>query len=182
MVFIKKQKLTKGEKSNLLLRFFNILIFSPFFTAIGITLIYLLFIPFFPILPGEFEPRSINSFDKYFDELYSLTQTIGDFFLLILIVALVYFLLKSYILMVDLLKDYFNNYKYLGNFIVIGKRKMMNRYFIKTTNPNFTWIKVNKKIYSKIEPDTKAELVISSSKRAYRYNPLIVNFTIDKLI
>lgn len=182
MVFIKKQKLTKPEKNNLLFRFFNILIFLPFLNAIGITLIYLLFIPFLPILPSEFEPRSVNSFEKYFEELWFLTQNIGDFFLMILAFGLIYFYLKNYILMLDLLKDYFKSYKYLGKFTIIGKRKLLNRYLIKTTNPNFTWIKVNKKIYSKIEPDSKAELVISSSKRAYRYNPLIVNFEIDKLI
>jgi len=72
-----------------------------------------------------------------------------------------------------MIKDYFSDIKYLGKVVVLSKEKRFGKLYIKTNEPNFNRIKVDAKSFDKIPINEKGNLVISKSKRVYRYNPLI---------
>jgi hypothetical protein len=159
---MQKKELTDSEKQRLLWKI-SILIGKPFLFATTTTLSYSLFI----IVYSNF----INKIEFMF-----------SIFLISLIFGFVYYLIKSGSLFLDLIKDYNSSEKTLGSFKVTDKLKLINNYYIKTEDPNFPKLKTDIKIFTKIPKGENMDLIISSSNRIYRYNPLIENFRIDKLI
>lgn len=159
---MKKKNLTVSEKQRMIWNI-SLLIGKPFLIAIITTISYGLFMILY------------TNFNNKIDFIFSI-------FLISLIFGFIYYSIKSGSLFIDLLKDYNSTKKLLGSFKILDKLEVGNKYYIKTDEPSLPKIKTDKKTFAKIPKDQKIDLIISSSNRIYRYNPLIENFRIEKLI
>ena len=159
---MQKKNLTISEKQRLMWKI-SIWIWTPLSIAITTTIFYGIFL-FYD-----------TNFNNKMESLFTI-------FLVSLIFGFIYYLIKSGSLFIDLIKDYKTGEKTLGSFIISDKIIAKNNYYLETENPRFPKIKTDKKTYAKIPKGQNVDLIVSSSNRVYRYNPLIENFRIDKLI
>lgn len=159
---MQKKNLTDSEKQRLIWNI-SILIGKPFLIAIITTISY-----------GTF----LIGYTRFNDKIESLFTI----FLISLVLGSIYYFTKSGSLFIDLIKDYYTGEKTLGTFNIKNKLKKGNRFYLEIEEPSLPKIKTDKKIFGKIQKGQKIDLIISGSNRVYRYNPLIENFRIDKLI
>lgn len=148
----------------------------------AISLLFVLFIPLMSLFPNLVNVKLARSFDDYFFEFKNQLFNTPKFFIALFILSLIFYILSNYRLLFDLFIDYLSSTKNLGLFLIKKKKKLLNGYLLITTDPNFECIKVDRKVFNKIKENSKIEIVVSHSKRAYRYNPTIKDFKIDKLI
>ena len=179
---IEKKILSKQEKQRLGYKFLGLILFKPLGLSLFFTVLFLIFIPFDPIIPDIYDYRPANSFDKYFTQVLHSLKFLPKFFLVLVILTFPYYLFGKFRLILDLLRDYFSSEKTLGRFMIIEKMKFLNTYYLKTTNPNFRKIKTTKEINDKINTENRVALVVSRSRRVYRYNAIFNDFRIEKLL
>tara|TARA_R100000655_G_C2915908_1_gene181408 strand:- start:91 stop:639 length:549 start_codon:yes stop_codon:yes gene_type:complete len=182
MIFTKKKILSKAEKKRLGQEFLVLTIFKPFGTGAFIAFIFLLFLPFDPFIPNVHEYAPVNSVSDYFDNIIISLKLLPKLFLAVSVLAFIYYLSREFLLIIDLARDYFSLEKTLGNYLITDKKVVLNNYYLKTNDPNFKKLKTNREIFNKIDKNQKINLVVSKAKRVYRFNPLIENFRIDKLL
>ena len=159
---MKKKKLTDPEKQRLIWKI-SIWIGKPILIAFLTTISY-----------GTFLVIYTNFNDKI--------EALFTIFTVTLVLGLIYYFIKSGSLFIDLIKDYNSSEKILYSLNISDKFKLRNKFYLETDEPGLSKIKTDKKTFDKIPKNQKVDLIISGSNRVYRYNPLIENFRIDKLL
>ncbi|MCF4101898.1 hypothetical protein L1I30_09485 [Gillisia sp. M10.2A] len=182
MVFTRKKILSVKERKSLGREFLMLTVFKPLGTATFFTIFFLIILPFDPIVPDIFSTEPVNSLSKYFDQVIKSLIALPKIFLAISAIAFIYYVSREFILIIDLARDYFSLEKTLGNYFIKDKKVFLNNYYLKTSNPNFEKIKTNRTTFNKIDKEQNIDLVVSRSKRVYRFNPLTKNFSTDKLL
>ena len=182
MNIIKKKILSETEKRKLGQEFLILTVLKPFGTGAFVVFIFLLFLPFDPVIPNVHEYDPVNSFSDYFNHIIRTLKRIPKLFLAVSVLAFIYYLSREFLLIIDLARDYFSLEKTLGKYLITDKKVILNNYYLKTNDPNFKKIKTNREIFNKIDKNQNIDLVVSKAKRVYRFNPLIENFRIDKLL
>lgn len=182
MMSTEKKILSKQEKQRLGFKILSQIVFKPLGLGLFFTILFLIFIPFDPLIPDIYDYRPVNSFDKYFTQVLHSLKVLPKFFLVIVIFAFLYYLFRKFRLILDLVMDYFSLEKTLGKFTITEKKKFLNTYYLKTTDPNFSKIKTNREILEKINTENEVALVVARSGRVYRYNAIFNDFRIDKLL
>ena len=182
MIVTRKKILSVKEKKSLGREFLMLTIFKPLGTATFFTIVFLIIIPFDPILPDIFSIEPVDSLSEYFDQVIKLLITLPKIFLALFAIAFIYYVSREFILIIDLARDYFSLEKTLGNYFIKDKKVFLNNYYLKTTNPNFKKIKTDRTTFNKIDKEQNIHLVVSRSKRVYRFDPITKNFSTDKLL
>ena len=177
-----KKKLTSSDKNVLRMKILVLLFFKPMGIGILFTIMFYFSVPLNPVFPDLYEDEIYPSTNNYFIHAAESLTKLLPIFLIIYSISFIYYFATNQKLIMDLWLDLLSSEKTLGKFRIEKKYKKWSKYYLETNNPNFEKLKTNKTVYDKIKIHEDVDLIISKSKRVYRYNPLIENFRIDKLI
>ncbi|MFD0975391.1 hypothetical protein [Salinimicrobium gaetbulicola] len=159
-----------------------LLFFKPAGFGILFSVMLYFSVPLNPVYPDLYELEIYPTLNQYFNHAAESFTKLLPIFFITYFISFIYYFITNHKLILDLGLDIISSEKTLGQFRIETKYKKWNKYYIETNDSRFVKLKTNKTVYDKIIIGEDVDLIISKSNRIYRYNPLIENFRIDKLI